>query len=344
MLHYFNSFLFSAAEIHRSAAWFLSVLDHDFVSTWSQARPFHRPIKGITMSNLHYENSAVLRLVSVTPVIAALFEPLALEGMPPEHGKCRVSVVIESERTDASWDRLRDGLQALSDARQIDLSQEHLDRLASTWELTIRTDPEPDVKTLLLALANDLDRVAWPGFLAFLDDMDQTEDASTKTAFLALVLDDGHGGRSHSKRLLVLQQNICTFSSGGAAEEIGPHFSYLWNSDQAIDLAQEISKDLAEDRGQEATHHLCQHVKTLMQGFHMPQHRALMNGALQTLLQAEGTSYFAIWGRLPHDDNAEDSLELIEAISQTEAEQAFQTVFGPRNTWTSILALGPGAM
>lgn len=138
------------------------------------------------MSNLHYENSAVLRLVSVTPVIAALFEPLALEGMPPEHGKCRVSVVIESERTDASWDRLRDGLQALSDARQIDLSQEHLDRLASTWELTIRTDPEPDVKTLLLALANDLDRVAWPGFLAFLDDMDQTEDASIKDRFFWL--------------------------------------------------------------------------------------------------------------------------------------------------------------
>jgi hypothetical protein len=278
------------------------------------------------MSNLHYENSAVLRLVSVTPVIAALFEPLALEGMPPEHGKCRVSVVIESERTDASWDRLRDGLQALSDARQIDLSQEHLDRLASTWELTIRTtDPEPDVKTLLLALANDLDRVAWPGFLAFLDDMDQTEDASIKDRFfLALVLDDGHGLEGLTRSACWYSSKTSALSSGGAAEEIGPHFSYLWNSDQAIDLAQEISKDLAEDRGQEATHHLCQHVKTLMQGFHMPQHRALMNGALQTLLQAEGTSYFAIWGRLPHDDNAsEDSLELIEAISQTEAERAF---------------------
>jgi hypothetical protein len=275
------------------------------------------------MSNLHYENSAVLRLVSVTPVIAALFEPLALEGMPPEHGKCRVSVVIESERTDASWDRLRDGLQALSDARQIDLSQEHLDRLASTWELTIRTDPEPDVKTLLLALANDLDRVAWPGFLAFLDDMDQTEDASIKDRFfLALVLDDGHGLKVSLEALAGTPAKLCTFQRG-AAEEIGPHFSYLWNSDQAIDLAQEISKDLAEDRGQEATHHLCQHVKTLMQGISLPQHRALMNGALQTLLQAEGTSYFAIWGRLPHDDNAEDSLELIEAISQTEAERAF---------------------
>jgi hypothetical protein len=276
------------------------------------------------MSNLHYENSAVLRLVSVTPVIAALFEPLALEGMPPEHGKCRVSVVIESERTDASWDRLRDGLQALSDARQIDLSQEHLDRLASTWELTIRTDPEPDVKTLLLALANDLDRVAWPGFLAlFLTTWTDRRRIDQRPLFLALVLDDGHGLEGLTRSACWYSSKTSALSSGGAAEEIGPHFSYLWNSDQAIDLAQEISKDLAEDRGQEATHHLCQHVKTLMQGFHMPQHRALMNGALQTLLQAEGTSYFAIWGRLPHDDNAEDSLELIEAISQTEAERAF---------------------
>jgi hypothetical protein len=278
------------------------------------------------MSNLHYENSAVLRLVSVTPVIAALFEPLALEGMPPEHGKCRVSVVIESERTDASWDRLRDGLQALSDARQIDLSQEHLDRLASTWELTIRTDPEPDVKTLVSSLSQTI-WIASLGraFSPFLTTWIRPKTHRSKTAFffLALVLDDGHGLEGLTRSACWYSSKTSALSSGGAAEEIGPHFSYLWNSDQAIDLAQEISKDLAEDRGQEATHHLCQHVKTLMQGFHMPQHRALMNGALQTLLQAEGTSYFAIWGRLPHDDNAEDSLELIEAISQTEAERAF---------------------
>lgn len=276
------------------------------------------------MSNLYYESSAVLRLDSITPVISALFEPLGLEAMPPEHGKCRASVAIEPESTDASWDRLRNGLQALSEARRIELSGEQLETLASTWGVTICTDPTPDGKTLLLALADDLDRVAWPGFLAFLDDMDEAADATISDRFLlAMALDDGHGLEGLTRSASWYSSKTSALSNGGAAEEIGPQFSYSWNSDQAIELSQEVSQLLSQDRGEEAAHHLCQHVKALLLGLHMPQHRAQMKRALLTLAETEAITYFAIWGRLPHDDHAEDSMDLIEAISQEEAERSF---------------------
>jgi hypothetical protein len=64
-------------------------------------------------------------------------------------------------------------------------------------------------------------------------------------------------------------------------------------------------------------------VKTLMQGISHASTSCPDEWRAPDASTSRGHFLLRHLGRLPHDDNAEDSLELIEAISQTEAERAF---------------------
>lgn len=278
------------------------------------------------MPNHYYETTAVLRLKHLTPLIMAIFGPLSPVAKPSEGDEVLIAVHMDPEGTDASWDTIKNALLSVAQRRGVDISEALLIKLAAKWNVEIQAGPQHCVKALLLALADNLNRVAWPGFLAFLDDIDEEDDAPITTRVrLAQMLDDGHGLIGFSRTACWYSSKPVALSGGGAAEVVGPNFTFLWDSDKALEFGQEMERLLAEDYANEAGQLLANQVNTVLKGI-APPHRAEVQELLSKYAFQGTNSYFAVWGRLPDrddEDDDEDSFELVEAATRSEAESKF---------------------
>lgn len=223
------------------------------------------------MSNSYYDQTGILQLKQVTPVIRALFGGLSLDPDHPGGGEAYICNM--SELNNHTWTDVLDALE----------------ELAQELGLEVATEPgAPEDDELLWALAKHFGSADHEPLVALIEGSTFEDEADLESLFvLAQAFDDGHG-------LAAIQFEGCwhcdkprLFEFGGNGGFIGRKLTLTGASTDFLRLGESLERALGENSIVDAAEHLRQHVGNLLGGIDSAVQREQVVAAFANMLGAK---------------------------------------------------------